>query len=686
MNDDTNENADVIKCQDMKDLQRKCFHNSQRLETIKFLGVETRNTFLLDKQIAELQFQLLQNTRLLKSYREKLDKTHLNMERTSKQYKIIAPMVQSGDPAIVKSISDMLEASESKNAQIDSVVSNLEKRLKDELEKKNELESIRPESQKNYLLNLENKKLENTEHVLEKEKQIMTRLDMKYNKCGDKLDQCETNKNILLQQLNEATSEYTKLKNELTRIESQRQKLSESDQGNIKAAVDALEVNRITIENMKKAYEQSQNAFQEYRNDFLEKSILAMKIEQKQLEKKLADAERSEQEARRMAPQPDYLSDDACSKKKTEIAHLFPFVTRQVQIYDIISENVIKNENQTDNNNDDVLKIFLEKNSNTFEEARVIQANISENLDCKTISLLHGQLVKISKSMRHLDSSLVNLYEDISGAVRVYVRIKPSKDRHSTVFKEGKKLKFNGNFCVPALPLKTYGRFFNVISDTFTNADAFTGCKGTLIDNNTYVISGTEENIEPGATCCLANDAAGVCRVVNQVKDGYHVSFFGYGFSGSGKTMTLFGNYGNSTNDSSSKEYSQPGIAQLAIANSNATHVALKSVFELASHQIDLRDKSFSSGIFIELFHQGDSILKTLPIEMLKKEENEFAKYGEQFYRSHKTLIHDIKKDGISATQFNELIIWVAEKVHLIFSKCFWTNQKINHGKYQVFV
>ncbi|RKO92752.1 hypothetical protein BDK51DRAFT_28544 [Blyttiomyces helicus] len=250
-----------------------------------------------------------------------------------------------------------------------------------------------------------------------------------------------------------------------------------------------------------------------------------MKIEQQRLERKVADAERSEKEARKMAPQLDNnLLADACENIKTKISELLPLIP--------------------------------------------------------------------SAELENFSRRKINTGEDF--------------------------------------------RFFNVIPNTLTNADAFTGCNGTVINKNTYAISGTAEQNELGATCCLANDAAGVCRVVNQVKDGYHVSFFGYGFSGSGKTMTLFGNYGNSINDgTSSKEYSQPGIAQLAIANSNATNVALKSVFELASHHIDLTDKSFNSGIFIELFHQGNNILKTLPAEMLKSEEKEFANYTEQFESAH---------------------------------------------------
>ena len=142
---------------------------------------------------------------------------------------------------------------------------------------------------------------------------------------------------------------------------------------------------------------------------------------------------------------------------------------------------------------------------------------------------------------REQDRILTNIYEDLSGAVRVYIRIKPllgleQANRTITIANEGgikqKRVKL-----ICGDREGTFGEFYGVFDQSFSNRDVYTG-----IENSESVIPGgvtqvnTEDIIEASDTV-----SPGLWSTIRQVEDGYSVVIFGYGASGSGKTMTLLG-------------------------------------------------------------------------------------------------------------------------------------------------
>jgi len=350
-----------------------------------------------------------------------------------------------------------------------------------------------------------------------------------------------------------------------------------------------------------------------------QEKILNLEMEKEALQQEIKMLKSSTVEVQTVvARQTDVLKEE-CAKAKVDLQPLLPYMKRQVQIFEGLSNKGGSNPMWTS---------FKEQNNSLYESARSLVSTISDldNApdDCTKIVDVYKNSSAVFQQLQYLETVLSNMFEDLSGAVRVYVRIKPlvQSGGVSTITKEGKSVRFNGNLC--GKTLQTYGRFFGVIPDTFRNVDVYTGCKGSVFNPASLLITNHEEQEDKGQMCCLANDASGMCRVFNQLSDGYHVILFGYGHSGSGKTLSLLGGW-NSSGDSI-----EPGLAQLAIANAGAQKVNLKTIYELVYDKIDIRGKNFSSGAFVQLFNRGGGSgpLKDIPKNMVRSEESAFSAFA----------------------------------------------------------
>lgn len=164
------------------------------------------------------------------------------------------------------------------------------------------------------------------------------------------------------------------------------------------------------------------------------------------------------------------------------------------------------------------------------------------------------------------DRILTNIYEDLSGAVRVYIKIKPliggeQRQQTKTVYTEG----MTKNITINCLnKSKTFGEFYGVFNDTFSNKDVYTGIQGSgdilelKIDNLYELENVSASTISPG-----------LYNIFKQVEDGYSIVLFGYGLSGSGKTTSLIGNKGI------------PGVLHYGLANLNeVSNIKVKYLFE----------------------------------------------------------------------------------------------------------
>jgi DNA repair exonuclease SbcCD ATPase subunit len=212
---------------------------------------------------------------------------------------------------------------------------------------------------------------------------------------------------------------------------------------------------------------------------------------------------------------------------------------------------------------------------------------------CKDLSNLldYWEINKIE--YREQDMRLTNIYEDLAGAVRIYIRVKPllgDEKTKSTIELqtiENKRTKSLYVDCssVPNTKYKnrsSFGDFYGIFEDDFTNVDVYTGQRGTVSgasDNtlqiNTNDIIESSESISPG-----------LYTTFKQVQDGYSVVIFGYGLSGSGKTWTLLGSKGN------------PGILHYGLANlENVKNIRLKYLFEQYYDKINYNNRQVSGRI-----------------------------------------------------------------------------------------
>jgi chromosome segregation ATPase len=180
---------------------------------------------------------------------------------------------------------------------------------------------------------------------------------------------------------------------------------------------------------------------------------------------------------------------------------------------------------------------------------------------------------------REQDKILTNIYEDLSGAVRVYLRIKPLTGNEKTVTIktiDNKKQKMVVLDCSKVEGVrnnvkKEFGEFYGIFDENYTNQDVFSGSESTMVNINSLKID-MDAIIETADTV-----SPGLYSSFKQVEDGYSIVLFGYGASGAGKSFSLLGNSGI------------PGLLQYGLANlQDVSNIKLKYLFEQYYSAVDV--------------------------------------------------------------------------------------------------
>lgn len=177
------------------------------------------------------------------------------------------------------------------------------------------------------------------------------------------------------------------------------------------------------------------------------------------------------------------------------------------------------------------------KNKNTYDQ---IPPEFCEEL--YNISDYWLNNISIYKNQ---DRILTNIYEDLSGAVRIYIKVKPLQPPTDVI-------KVNENIRSLVLQCgdrrETFGDFYGVFDSSYSNMDVYTGNYQVESINN-----------------------IGLYNSFKQVEDGYSIVLFGYGISGSGKTTLLLG-------ESKAKI---PGILHHGISNLRGVkNIKVRNIFE----------------------------------------------------------------------------------------------------------
>lgn len=198
------------------------------------------------------------------------------------------------------------------------------------------------------------------------------------------------------------------------------------------------------------------------------------------------------------------------------------------------------------------------------------EADIHDPAHCNALAerVRDWQSKKESTKLSDIHKTLLNIFEDGVGAVRVYVRVKLLSDKAipaAAITVDPEKAMITMT--------KPYGPFYTVFEENYDNLAVYLGT--TKPDNQGRRLSGPEAKVQ------------GVHSVFSQIADGYTVVLFGYGLSGSGKSYTLFGKSGDP---------STPGIVQIGLSQMrNLQYLMVAGIFELYTKKTTQHEKVVGS-------------------------------------------------------------------------------------------
>ena len=215
------------------------------------------------------------------------------------------------------------------------------------------------------------------------------------------------------------------------------------------------------------------------------------------------------------------------------------------------------------------------------------------------------------------DIAITNIYEDLSGSVRVYVKIRPDENNTIRVTDPTNPRSLEVDCPSPENP-QVFSNFYGVFDQSFTNKDVFTGVKSAEPD------LGFEQLHIPNLDTSAGN--IGLYNSFRQVENGYSIIIFGYGLSGSGKTRTLFGDVNNNV----------PGLIHYALTNlNNVESISIKNIFEQYQSKQNLQE-GYLSGKIINLIGKIPPIYtnnKTYNLPQIS-EEQELLQYSIDDYKN----------------------------------------------------
>jgi hypothetical protein len=232
-----------------------------------------------------------------------------------------------------------------------------------------------------------------------------------------------------------------------------------------------------------------------------------------------------------------------------------------------------------------------------LEQDYFISNNIISLENCNKTQQSLISLAKNNRIVQDIEDYATNLEEDVTGTVRIYVRIN-DEPGHVSGTKNNQKSYFTSNIKVDKKNVKLdFTTFGNNISDSDNQKEKIK-CKNTkgkfgpffdVFDKGTSaqdIFSGTKQgsNLYDEDSMKL-NDVgrqfrSGLFKTIAQIQDGYSIILSGYGLSGAGKTYTLFGP------EIESKTNEDKGLIFYSLENIiNVRNYEILSIFEETNSQ-----------------------------------------------------------------------------------------------------
>jgi len=269
------------------------------------------------------------------------------------------------------------------------------------------------------------------------------------------------------------------------------------------------------------------------------------------------------------------------------------------------------------------LKKYIDSPNFEYMKSKATRSRVSKEF-CSDLVNLVEYWNQNKDIFREQDVQLTNIYEDLSGAVRVYIRVKPligseQKGKNVSIHEVAQRKQRSVELDCPSQKIKkVFGAFFGVFDEMFTNVDVYTGLQNTpeTIATDGSVVINIDQILEETETI-----SPGLHSIFKQVESGYNIVIFGYGLSGSGKTRTLIGGKGI------------PGILHYGLANlKDVEKIRVKHIFEEYVATVN--------PLFAKITGRIHNLVKEVPQLREKYSSNENLEFG-------KMIPSDINLDNI---------------------------------------
>jgi hypothetical protein len=309
-----------------------------------------------------------------------------------------------------------------------------------------------------------------------------------------------------------------------------------------------------------------------------------------------------------------------CEDTFNQLKNIF---TRQIQIINSLEVIINKNSEKISKELRNQFK-KIKDSIDKLDLAELISKDYNKD-DCDKINTIFKIWNDNQKTFNNNLLDLINLNEDIGGAVRIYIRIKPTKESEQTanieIFDDSHSLTVTCNN-----KSKEYGRFYQVFPPEFTNKDVF---RGEQTENDDIRKLELNSDVKIGE---------GLYNTFKQVESGYSIVLFGYGVSGSGKSYSLLGD--QSTN--------APGLIHYGLANLNGiNNISIDNIFELYVHDAKPNIKAVRGDII--------NLSSELPIILKEITNNKVIEYNHYTKNETSEFNSNVNVKNININDINTL-------------------------------
>lgn len=192
---------------------------------------------------------------------------------------------------------------------------------------------------------------------------------------------------------------------------------------------------------------------------------------------------------------------------------------------------------------------------------------------------------------RNLNTRLINIYEDISGQIKIYIRIKPYTSNlienidnlliNKNIY-EDKRQFYMSIYSENDNSNRIYGDFHGIFDETYTNLNLYTGTN----NKDTNLLEDSDKINIDDIIELSEKTTFGLYNTFKHLEDGYSSTLISYGNSGSGKSLSLFG------------DHTIRGLLYYGFKNlENVATISLEYLFEQYYYSNDLINNKISGKI-----------------------------------------------------------------------------------------